>query len=215
MSENDSIRQEASPHKPGGAKKAVRNAFIFLLCLGAFFSLGFFLIGPRIQRASAPPPPAQAPVADNTWGQAPPPPRPKPAPKPAPSGAEVEVNEISPGSEASTNAGSTTREAETLEQLSHSEETPATSEAVEAEPSSRSPHRFYVQVGVYEDKSNARILVSRLTDEGYGANIRQISRRGTTAYQVVIGAAREKSDAQKLVDELRTAGKDVTMSPAD
>ncbi|MDO8586490.1 MAG: SPOR domain-containing protein [Armatimonadota bacterium] len=216
MSNNDSIRQDEPLSTQDGAMKTVRSVLIFVLGLAAFFSLGFFVIGPRMQRGSAPAPTTQTAASDkDTWGQAPPPP--KPAPKPTGSVAEVEVNEISPRSDSSTNANSGAREADTLEQLSHSDETPApsTPEAAETEASSRSPRHFYVQVGVYEDKGNARILASRLADEGYGTSIRQINRNGTAAYQVVIGAAREKADAQKLVDELKTAGKDVMIAPAD
>lgn len=195
---------------PVNRAKSILDIACYVSALVLFFLIGFWLIGPRLQRPAASPSSPQTELSeDNGWQRAPEPPKPK---KPEP--PEVEVNEIPRPAEPAGPSGSDAQ-ANTLEELSHSPDTASNTPTPEVETNTVQPKRYYVQAGVYSDKTNARTTAAQLADEGYGAGIRQITRGNTTVYQVVIGGPREKADAQRLLDELKKTGKDVILAPAD
>jgi cell division protein FtsN len=201
--------------KGGASLRAFLNALGFLVLLVACFLIGFWMIGPRVRQPSAPAPADQSNLEkDADWGRAPERPRavsrPKPPRTPA---AEVEVTESTPESTDST----AVRETETLEQLSRSTDAaePPAPVANTIPPPQPKPHKFYVQIGVYADRKNADTVVSQLANEGYGASVRQVLRGSSTLYQVLVGNPRSKPDAQQFADELRGAGKQAFLTPAD
>ena len=199
----------------GAILRGFLNMFGFLALLVGCFLMGFWLIGPRVRQSPAPAPSEQSSLEkDADWGRVPERPRPVPHPKPAQApAAEVEVTEGTPEPSDS----STVRQADTLEQLSHAPEATAPPTPAPATPPPPQPkqHKFYVQVGVYADRRNADTVASDLTNQGYGAGVRQVMRGSSTLYQVLVGNPRSREEAKQFADELRGAGKQAFLTPAD
>lgn len=208
-----------STHKSeaGVALRSFLNTIGFFALLVACFFVGFWLIGPRVRQAPVAPSSNQSSLdKDTKWGQAPERPRVAARPKPtrAPA-AEVEVTEGTP----KPNETSTVRDASTLDQLSHSTDTNSTqppAPAVETPPTPQSKtQKYYVQAGVFADKKHAETVVSELANAGYGASVRQVIRGDATLYQVIVGNPKSRPDAQRFLDELRSAGRQAFLTPAD
>jgi len=198
----------------------------FLSAMVVLFLVGFYFIGPALHGAGAPQSSPQSELTtDGKWGQAPVPPRPAARPKP-PTPADkpaVEVEEIpadaqaseSPDSDIVSETEGPTPESPAPETRPAASPPDARRPSPELEVSVSQPRRYYVQAGVYGSRANAQTVVTGLADQGYGAAIRQIVREGVTRYQVVVGNAKSKSEADRLAAELRNAGTDVIVTPVE
>jgi cell division protein FtsN len=201
----------------GVALRSFLNTIGFFALLVVCFFIGFLVIGPRVRQAPAAARSTQSNLdKDTNWGQAPERPRvaahPKPARAPA---AEVKVTEGTPKPDET----STVRDANTLEQLSHSTDTNPTqppAPAVETPPAPQpKTQKYYVQTGVFADRKHADTVVSDLANAGYGASVRQVTRGDATLYQVIVGNPKSRPEAQRFLNELRSAGRQAFLTPAD
>jgi DedD protein len=66
------------------------------------------------------------------------------------------------------------------------------------------PHSaiYAVQLGAFSDQDNAKSLVQRLRSKGYAASYRQLRGKQGAVYQVIVGQAHQKKEADHLKQQL-------------
>lgn len=191
--------------------------------LVAFFGVGFLLIGPRLRQSAMPlaSPTSTLSDQDKNWGQAPVPKRqPRREPKPAPKdNSGVTVVEVSPSEAASTPeasgvGGQSEPSVDRDSPLARTEPSPAAVREQNS-PLVSTVDSFVVQVGVFASRTNAEFSTSRLADLGYRASIRRTFRAGQARYQVLVGSPKGRVDADKLASDLKDAGEQAFVVPAN
>lgn len=75
-------------------------------------------------------------------------------------------------------------------------------------PADDSSTRFHVQAGSFDEPQNAQALAVRLRSLGYAVSV-----TAGPPYRVWIGGYFDKTTAERLADNLRNAGFDVTLAP--
>jgi cell division septation protein DedD len=75
------------------------------------------------------------------------------------------------------------------------------------------PRRYTIQVGVYLDEQNSRLLQEDLRNRGYSSRVSKGEASGRTVHKVQMGTYSSQEDAQRMADELRAQGYRVNVIP--
>lgn len=199
-------------------------AGLMVLLMAGCFSIGLYIVGPRIKggfeqpqntpnssAAQAP----QEPGLETSAGagsvdvvELPPLPRPRTR-KPQPS-------QETPPAKASEDARRTkpivVEPPEEESAWKTPEEEPANEATKGVQPPAPADRIYRVQAGVFEDPDNAQALADRLVEQGFSAAIATERSGDTVRYRVQVGAFKDRERAERLAEELQSKGFDSHIS---
>lgn len=75
------------------------------------------------------------------------------------------------------------------------------------------PRRYTIQVGIYLDEENSRLLQEDLRNRGYLSRVTKEQDSGRTVHRVQMGPYSSEEAAQRMADELRAQGYRVNVIP--
>jgi hypothetical protein len=77
------------------------------------------------------------------------------------------------------------------------------------------PRGYTVQVGVFLDEKNSRLLQEELNNKGYSARLKDVKQQGKTVHRVQAGSFASEQEAQRMTQELQQQGYRVIVVPEE